>query len=71
MTPTEYATALSDGTITLAQGAAMEDLQRESGIPWPEFLANCQPPTLLSPYVGVHDFHGMFVGIEPDGYTHT
>ena len=22
-------------------------------------------------YVGIENWHGMFVGIEPDGYTHT
>lgn len=22
-------------------------------------------------YMGIQDWHGMFVGIEPDGYTHT
>jgi hypothetical protein len=55
-----------------AQRQAMHDLQKRSGIDWPEFLRKCDPPCgVLRPYVSVHEFHGMFIGIEPDGYTHS
>lgn len=54
-----------------AQREAMRDLQERSGIPWNEFLESAQAPTLLAPYVGIPNFHGMFVGIEEDGYTHS
>ena len=66
MTPSEY-----DNKLTPEQRIAMQDLQKDSGYTWSEFLEKCTPPTLLTPYVGVNNFHGMFVGIEPDGYTHT
>jgi hypothetical protein len=53
-----------------AQREAMIKLQRRSGIEWEDFL---EKAFLTRPgdYVGVPDFHGMFVGIEPDGYTHS
>jgi len=58
--------------LTDEQREAMKRLQERSGIPWVEFLERAHPPVLpLAPYVGIKDFHGMFVGIEPDGYTHT
>lgn len=57
--------------LTDAQRDAMRDLQERSGIAWEDFLARSHPPTGLTPYVSVPDFHGMFVGIEPDGYLHT
>lgn len=58
--------------LTDEQRAAMFKLQKDSGIPWDEFLSNSRVPAPpLAPYVGVTNFHGMFVGIEPDGYTHT
>lgn len=57
--------------LTAEQREAMRDLQERSGIPWETFLSNATAPTTLCPYVGIHDFHGMFVGIEHDGYTHT
>jgi len=56
--------------LTDAQRAAMKALHERSGIAWTEFLENSQPPG-LGGYVSVTGFHGMFVGIEPDGYTHT
>ena len=54
-----------------AQQAAMLDLHERSGYSWDEFLKMCLPPTTMAPYVGVKNFHGRFVGIEADGYTHT
>lgn len=57
--------------LTDAQRNAMVDIQKESGISWEDFLEKCDPPgSTLTPYVSVHNFHGMFVGIEKDGYTH-
>lgn len=52
------------------QREAMIRLQKRSGLTWEDFL---KKSFLTAPndYVGVNDFHGMFVGIEPDGYTHT
>jgi len=57
--------------LTPQQRAAMRELQSRSGIPWPEFLAQAIRPAGPFPYVGIRDFHGMFVGIEPDGFTHS
>jgi len=58
--------------LTDAQREAMEKLHERSGIPWQTFLENSiLPAPPIAPYVGVTKFHGMFVGIEPDGYTHT
>lgn len=57
--------------LTDEQREAMKQLQEQSGIPWEEFLEHSSAPTGLQPYVGVRNFHGMFVGIEADGYTHT
>lgn len=54
-----------------AQRNALVDLQEKSGIDWDVFLAQCLKPTILSPYVGVQNFHGMFVGVEVNGYTHS
>lgn len=54
-----------------AQRKAVEDLFRRSGYTRKEMFERLSPPTPLDAYVGVSDFHGMFVGIEPDGYTHT
>lgn len=65
MTQEEY-TALAQ-----PQREAMIRLQRDSGIQWEEFLAKCHGPTNMMPWVGVQGLHGMYVGIEPDGYTHT
>jgi hypothetical protein len=38
---------------------------------WAKFMERCFAPTPLSDYVGVPDHFGMFIGIEPDGYTHS
>jgi hypothetical protein len=54
-----------------AQRDALEDLFRHSGYTREQMLQMCSPPTTLTPYVSVSGFKGMFVGIEPDGYTHT
>lgn len=53
------------------QQEAMESLQERSGIPWNEFLSQAVPPSPLQNYVAIPNFHGMHVGIEPDGYTHS
>jgi len=67
MTQAEFeSTALTD-----EQRTAMKRLQKDSGIPWDTFLENSHAPAGITPYVSVINFHGMFVGIEPDGYTHT
>lgn len=57
--------------LTAKQRAALSDLQRRSGYDWKTFLTKCLAPTPVTSYVGVTDFHGMFVGIESDGYTHS
>lgn len=57
--------------LTDEQRDAMKRLQERSGIPWDEFLANCSAPAGFRTYVGVSNFHGMYVGIERDGYTHS
>lgn len=68
MTIQEY-----EDTLTQAQREAMRALQSRSGIPWDEFLAGARLVGLAgaSPYVAIPDFHGMYVGIERDGYTHS
>jgi hypothetical protein len=65
MTTEEY------NTLPEAQRKAMVDLQERSGIPWGDFLEQALPPTPLCDYVAIPNFHGMFVGIENDGYTHS
>lgn len=57
--------------LTAPQKASLADLQRRSGYDWPTFLRKCLAPTPVTDYVGVTDFHGMFVGVESDGYTHS
>jgi hypothetical protein len=53
---------------TPEQKKALVALQKRSGIPWKDFIESAQ----YSPsYVAIPNFHGMFVGIEPDGYTHS
>lgn len=53
------------------QKNALVDLWERSGYSWQDFLVLCLPPTTLAPYVGIKNFHGMFVGVETDGYTHS
>lgn len=37
-----------------------------------DFLSRCSPPAgMFKPYVGFVDDTNMFIGIEPDGHTHT
>lgn len=57
--------------LTPEQRTAMRDLHLRSGMEWDQFMEKAIPPTDLFPYVGVPEFHGMFVGIERDGYTHS
>lgn len=65
-------------TWTQEQREAFSRLQENSGIDFCELLDRTswgpRPGigALVNPVVlGVHDFHGMFIGIEPDGYTHS
>lgn len=69
-------------TWTLAQLIAWNHLQTRSGLTRSEMLERTSPAGTERPgiggalygsqgLVGVNDFHGMFVGIEPDGYTHS
>ena len=53
------------------QRDAFLKLWGRSGIPLNQLLQRSIPPTEMFPYIGIQDFHGMFVGIEPDGYTHS
>ena len=54
-----------------AQRRAMKDLASRSGLDWDRLLLDSYAPTVLSSYVGIPNFHGMFVGIEVDGFTHS
>lgn len=58
---------------TPEQRQAMRSLQERSGIPWDEFLASAGFAGMAGsqPYVAIPNFHGMYVGIETDGYTHS
>lgn len=69
-------------TWTLAQLTAWNRLQENSGISRSEMLhfttaAGTERPGIGGALAGsgglvaVTNFHGMFVGIEPDGYTHS
>lgn len=53
---------------TFAQLIAWRDLQSRSGLTVREMLAISSHG---GDFVGVDGFHGMFVGIEKDGYTHS
>jgi hypothetical protein len=72
----DYETSVSAGIeafekirlFTLAQLIALVKLQSRSGLSFEQILAQT---VNYGEYLGVHDFHGMFVGIEADGYTHT
>lgn len=57
--------------LPIAQQDAMRALQARSGLTWDAFLSRCQLPNVIDSFVGVVDFHGMFIGIEADGYTHS
>jgi hypothetical protein len=57
--------------LTDAQKKAMRDLVERSGISWEIFLQNALAPAGYQDYVAIPDFHGMYVGIESDGYTHS
>lgn len=57
-------------TLPEAQQNAMRKLQERSGVTWDVFLESAHVASRLDPYVGV-PFCGMYVGIEPDGYTHS
>jgi hypothetical protein len=61
-----------DTKLTPEQRQAMIRLCQRSGIAWDDFLKDAIAPAgSIHPYVGIENFHGMFVGIEPDGYTHS
>ena len=53
------------------QRTAMVKLQERSGIEWETFLANAIAPAGIFNYVAIPNFHGMYVGIESDGHTHS
>lgn len=55
-------------TWTLAQLVAWRDLQSRSGLTVKEML---EKTSHGGDFVGVDGFHGMFIGIEKDGYTHS
>jgi len=54
---------------TVAQLVAFHHLAARSGITFQELLERTSGGA--SDHVGVHNFHGMYVGIEADGYTHS
>lgn len=54
---------------TVAQLVAWHNLQKRSGVDAHELLERTFGGS--HDHIGVNDFHGMYVGIEPDGYTHT
>lgn len=56
-------------TWTVAQLVAWLELRARSGLTIKELLARTSGGQ--GEYVEVSDFHGMFVGIEKDGYTHS
>lgn len=56
-------------TWTVAQLVGWLNLQKRSGISIEELLDRTS--TGHGDHVGVSNFHGMYVGIEADGYTHT
>jgi hypothetical protein len=54
------------------QRDALRALQVRAGMEWGEFLALCTAPGgRLHPYVAIWPLWGLYIGIEPDGYTHT
>lgn len=54
-----------------AQREAMEKLVKDSGYKWEDVLKRAIAPSRLFTEIGIPAFHGMYVGIEPDGYVHT
>lgn len=65
---------------TIAQFIAFCQLQHRSGIPFGELLARTSGGVMPGiggaingdvGTIGVNDLNGIFVGIEPDGYTHS
>jgi hypothetical protein len=69
MTTEEY----NSDRLTDEQRASMERLHERSGIPWADFLEQAIAPSggVIHDYVAIPNFHGMYVGIEKDGYTHS
>lgn len=68
------------GGWTVAQLMAFRNLQKRSGGDYRELLAGTSGGVMPGiggaingdvGTIGVNNFHGMFVGIEPDGYTHS
>lgn len=57
-------------TWTVAQLVAFRTLQARSGVPFGELLDLATGGPTLGDHVGVY-FHGMYIGIEKDGYTHS
>lgn len=62
-------TTIQFNTLPAAQRDAMVHLQARSGIDWKDFLE--QAYIHFDDYVAIPNFHGMYVGIEKDGYTHS
>lgn len=65
---------------TLAQLMSFRNLQKRSGIDFRELLTRTSGGVMPGiggaingdvGTIGVSDFHGTFVGIEPDGYVHS
>lgn len=60
-----------DEKLTKEQRQAMRDLAADSGYTLESLIEQSLPPAGIFPYVAIPNFHGMYVGIEPDGYTHS
>ena len=59
-------------SLPTAQRNAMHKLQERSGIEWVTFREGALAPAgIVQDYVAIPNFHGMYVGIEADGYTHS
>jgi len=57
---------------TAAQREKMHELwTRQHTHDWNAFLANAIAPTPLQNWVGIPGWHGMYIGIEADGYSHS
>jgi hypothetical protein len=57
--------------LTPAQAQAFYELVENSSLDFDELVSRAYAPSYMYPYVGIPNFHGMFVGIETDGYVHT